>query len=596
MSFVAIQFLNGLASASSLFLVAVGLSLIFGVTRVVNFAHGTLFLLGAYIAYTLQRHVGAWAALPLAAAAVGVVGAVIEMLVLRRLYRAPELFQLLATFGLVLVLDDLILMAWGPQDLLGPRLPGLDGAVMLFGQPFPSYELFLMALGPAVLGGLWLLLRRTRWGVLIRAATQDRDMVAALGVNQAWLFTGVFVLGAALAGLGGALQMPRQAIQHGLDMQVIVEAFVVVVVGGLGSIVGAFLAAVLIAEITAFGIVLFPQSTLVLIFAVMAVVLVVRPQGLLGRPETLPPRPLIHEPPPAFGRLGAAAILAVAAGLALAPLWLGPYGQSLLAEVAIFALFAAGLQFITGTGGMISFGHAAFFGVGAYAVALLYRTVGMAALAAAPLAAAAAALLFGWFCVRLSGVYLAMLTLAFAQILHAVAFQWYEVTGGDNGILGLWPQMPAEAFLWLVLALTASGVALLWQVERAPFGLGLRAARDSALRAEAVGIAVTRQRWLGFAIGGALAGLAGGLYALLKGSVFPDVLAIPMSVEALVMMLLGGVQSLIGPLLGAAAFKLLQIELVTLTDYWRLAVGLVIVLVAWAMPTGLLGALQRWRS
>ena len=209
MQLVVVQLLSGLASAASLFLVASGLSLIFGVTRIVNFAHGAFFMLGAYIAFTLtDRFSGAfgfWGGMLAAALAVGLLGAVFEILLLRRVYRAPELFQLLATFGATLVVEDLVVVIWGPEDLLAPRAPGLAGAVVVLGKRVPSYDLFLIALGPIVLGLLWLAMHRTRWGVLIRAATQDRDMVAALGVNQKWLFTGVFALGAFLAGLGGAL-------------------------------------------------------------------------------------------------------------------------------------------------------------------------------------------------------------------------------------------------------------------------------------------------------------------------------------------------------------------------------------------------------
>ena len=204
-----IQFLNGLAGASSLFLVAAGLSLVFGVTRVINFAHGSLYMLGMYLAVWLAGQVGFWGAVPLAAAAVATVGALMEILVLRRVYKAPELLQLLATFALVLVCKDFALWAWGPEDLLGPRAPGLGGAADLGGTAFPQYDLLLMALGPLVLIFLQLVLGKTRWGVLIRAATEDREMAGALGINQKWLFTGVFALGALLAGLGCALQIPR---------------------------------------------------------------------------------------------------------------------------------------------------------------------------------------------------------------------------------------------------------------------------------------------------------------------------------------------------------------------------------------------------
>ena len=197
----------------------------------------------------------------------------------------PELFQLLATFGVTLIVEDLALIIWGPNDLLGPRAPGFKGAVDLFGRPFPTYDLLLIALGPLVLGLLWLLFRRTTWGVLVRAATQDREMVAALGVNQKWLFTSVFALGIFLAALGGALELPRPAANHTMDLQVITEVLVVVVIGGLGNVLGTFLAAIIVSELNAFGILIFPKISIVLVFLVMALVLIVRPWGLLGRAE-----------------------------------------------------------------------------------------------------------------------------------------------------------------------------------------------------------------------------------------------------------------------------------------------------------------------
>ncbi len=196
MDFLVIQTLNGLASASSLFLVASGLSIIFGVTRIVNFAHGSFYMLGAYLAVTLIRWIGGdtgigfWSGVLLAAAAVAVLGALIEIVILRRIYAAPELFQLLATSTcVVLMIQDLTLWIWGPEDQLGPRAPGLRSFVIILGNRFPAYELFLIFVGPIVLAALWLLFNRTRWGTLVRAATQDREMVGALGVNQRLLFT-----------------------------------------------------------------------------------------------------------------------------------------------------------------------------------------------------------------------------------------------------------------------------------------------------------------------------------------------------------------------------------------------------------------------
>ncbi len=289
MGFLLTQGLTALASASSLFLVAAGLTVIFGVTRVVNFAQGSLTMLGAYIAWTVLRHLprdpASFAAgVVLTAAALAVLGALLEMALLRRIYRAPELFQLLATFGVVLMVQDVALHIWGPDDLSLPRPPWMRAFVTVAGQRFPTYDLYLIAIGPLVLGLLWLLLHRTRWGRLVRAATQDREMVAALGVDQRRLFTAVFALGSGLAGLAGALALPDGSANLGIDLSVVTEAFVVVVVGGMGSVAGAYLASLLIAALQAAGIVLLPKITLVLVFLVMAAVLAVRPNGLLGRP------------------------------------------------------------------------------------------------------------------------------------------------------------------------------------------------------------------------------------------------------------------------------------------------------------------------
>lgn len=610
MSLYLIQALSGLSHAATLFLVASGLSIIFGVTRIVNFAHGSLYMLGAYMAYSLSQYltaklgapVGFWSGLILAALGVGLIGVVLELTVLRRIYHAPELFQLLATFGIVLVVQDAALFVWGREDLLAPRAPGLKGTVQLLGERFPQYHLFVICLGAVVLGVLWLLFRRTRWGTLVRAATEDREMTGALGVNQRWLFTGVLFLGSCLAGLGGALQIPKEAVNLQMDIHIIAEAFVVVVIGGMGSVTGAFLAALLVGEISAFGILWFPQSSLVLTFVAMAAVLAVRPYGLLGRPERASSSPTQTDP--LFvpgGRAFGSASSALLVFLALVPLVSSEYAQLVLTEIFILCLFAASLHFIMSIGGMISFGHAAYFGLGAYAAAVLVSRFGApmgGALATAPVAAGLVALMFGWFCIRLSGVYLAMLTLAFAQILWSAAFQFGWV-GGDNGILGVWPSAWASskaAYYYLTLALIAASLLVLRRAVFAPFGYGLRAARDSAVRSEAIGIDIRRQQWIAFGLAGAFAGLAGALHAFLKGSVFPTVLSIPQSIDALVMVLLGGLETLSGPIVGAALYHYLQTEIMRVTDYWRVILGAVILLLVVAFPHGIVGALVKVKS
>ena len=614
LSALLVQLLNGLASASSLFLIAAGLSLIFGVSRIVNFAHGSFYMLGVYLAYTIVGKIGGtplgfWVSMLIAAAVVALVGLVVELVLLRRIYRAPELLQLLATFALVLVIRDAVLVIWGPEDLLGPRAPGLKGSVEIMGRQFPQYDLVLIFIGPLVLALLWWVLKRTRWGVLIRAATQDREMVGALGVNQAWLFTGVFMLGAFLAGLGGALQLPREPANQFLDLAAIGDAFVVVVVGGMGSVPGAFLAALLIAEIKALCIAIgqvsiggfsfsLSRMTLVVEFLVMAAVLIWRPWGLLGKPAAAtrnaaeieaplrPATPLLKR----FGGLVLVLLLLVpVVGMNM------PFINVLMIDILIAVLFAASLHFIMGPGGMHSFGHAAYFGLGAYGAALLFKLAAMpmeAALALAPIVAGLGALIFGWFCVRLSGVYLAMLTLAFAQIVWSIMFQWDEVTGGSNGVVGVWPAKWLSekwVYYYFTLAITVAGVILLRRVLMSPFGYAMRAVRDSRLRADAIGIDAVGVHWAGFVLAGLICGLAGALFAFSKGSISPEVIGVGRSIDGLVMVLLGGIQTLAGPLVGASVFTWLQDTVARQTDYWRALLGFTILVLVLAFPQGIAG-------
>jgi branched-subunit amino acid ABC-type transport system permease component len=289
LSFVFAQALSGLTTAMFLFLIASGLSLIFGVLRVLNFAHGTFYMLGAYGAYQFVQWLGPgpgmfWVAVLGAALGVAILGGLVERLLLRHLYDREELYQLLFTYALVLVLSDVAKIIWGTQQKGVVRPPELTGAVSLFGATIPYYNLFILALGLAVAVAFWLVLQRTRLGRLIRAAALDRETLGALGVNVSVLYTGVFVLGSFLGGLGGALVAPVRTIVPGMDTEIIVEAFVVVVIGGLGSFWGTFLGALIYGQVLSFGILFFPRFSIFAVFALMAAVLILRPWGLLGRP------------------------------------------------------------------------------------------------------------------------------------------------------------------------------------------------------------------------------------------------------------------------------------------------------------------------
>lgn len=606
MGFFLAQLLTGLANAGALFMVASGLSLIFGVTRIVNFAHGSFYMLGAYVGYTMMQLLpgmfGFWLSILLAGIIVGIIGVIVEICVLRPVYRAPELFQLVATFGVILVIQDLTLMTFGAEDLMGPRAPGLTGVIRIMGEPVPKYDLALVAITPFVALALWFLITKTRVGVLVRAATQDREMVGALGVNQAWLFTGVFFLGCALAGLGGALQLPKGGADLLMDFTILTTIFVVVVIGGMGSLPGAYLAAVLVSVLGVFGVTYIPQSTLVLIFVIMVVVLMVRPYGLFGRPEVAGEHGQVGEPERPIKPAGARVRMIVAAGLAVLafmPLYGSSFAMVLTTDILIFCLFAASLHFMLGLGGMVSFGHAAFYGGGAYVAALLVTYAGTPmelALLLAPLGAGLMAVIIGWVCLRLTGVYFAMLTLAFSQLLWSLAFQWGDVTRGDDGLVNIWPAAWAASttvYFYLTLVICAGGILFLRHAAHSPFGYALRASRDSARQAEATGIHTKRVQWAAFTLAGAMAGLAGGLFVFSKGSVFPNELEIARSFDALIVVFLGGVKTLAGGVVGGAALEGVK-DVLTRFEYWRLALGVLIIAVVILAPDGLVGTTRKW--
>ncbi|HEX3520977.1 MAG TPA: branched-chain amino acid ABC transporter permease, partial [Stellaceae bacterium] len=283
------QFMGGLTAAMFLFLIASGLSLVFGVMRVLNFAHGSFYMIGAYIAWQVVQWLQPtperfWPAVLAAAVGVALLGAVIERLLFRHLYDREELYQLLFTYALVLILGDAAKLLWGTQQLSVSRPPVLAGGFELFGTTVPAYNLFIMLFGPLIALGVWLMLTRTTPGRMVRAAALDREMLGALGADVGWLYTGMFALASFLAGLSGALVTPIQSIVPGMDVEIIVQAFIVVVIGGLGSFWGTFLGSVIYGQVLSFGILIFPGFSLFSVFALMAVILILRPWGLLGRP------------------------------------------------------------------------------------------------------------------------------------------------------------------------------------------------------------------------------------------------------------------------------------------------------------------------
>lgn len=285
------QIFSGLSTAMLLFIAAAGLSLVFGVLRLINFAHGSFYMFGAYLAWQFSGwfgggETGFWLGVLASASAVALLAAVIESTVFRRLYGRPELIQLLFTYALVLLSGDAAKMVWGSQQLSLARPPSLTGSLALGEVILPYYNLFLLAAGLIVAGLLWWLMQRTRTGMVVRAAALDREMLQLLGSRVSLVYLSVFSGSAFLAGLAGALVAPTTALVPGMDAEIIVPLLIIVVIGGMGSIWGALLGSIIYGLTLSFGILLFPQFSLFAVAMLMMVVLVVRPQGLLGESAT----------------------------------------------------------------------------------------------------------------------------------------------------------------------------------------------------------------------------------------------------------------------------------------------------------------------
>jgi branched-chain amino acid transport system permease protein len=289
-SILIIQILNSLFYASVLFLIAAGLSLIFGVMRIVNMAHGSLYAIGAYVTAWLVGRATAlglapgwqFLLLPLGAAAVALVGAVLEPVLLRPFYRRAEEYQLLVTFGLLLILEDVMRLLWGGLPLSADSLMDALPSIRIGGLIYPGYNFVVIGIGAAAAVGLWLVVYRTKFGVMLRATSQDRRMASALGLNVGLVYVSAFAIGCFMAGLGGAIIVPSQAAVLGMGVDALVPAFVVVVIGGLGSLQGALVGALIVSFVRTAGIQFFPEVELAVLYLIAAGVLLVKPTGLFG--------------------------------------------------------------------------------------------------------------------------------------------------------------------------------------------------------------------------------------------------------------------------------------------------------------------------
>lgn len=606
------QGLNGLQLGAMLFLMAAGLTLVFGIMNFVNLAHGSLYMMGAFAAASALRVSDSFAlAVAAGVAAATVTGLVVEWAALRRLYPRSHLDQVLGTFGLLLFFNEAARIVWGSSPLYMSTPAALSGFASIFPSAgYPVYRLVIIAVGFAVAAGLFALIGRTRLGMHIRAGASNREMMGALGVDTTRLFALVFAIGGGLAGLAGAITAPVVSVQIGMGEPILILAFVVIVVGGLGSIRGALVGALLVGLIDTYGRFLLPQLfgftlgpalSSMAIYLLMAVTLAFRPQGIFPAPASSGGEAPQDHPSPPMPRLRILAIGAAVLVLLAVPALGETYYTRLITRILIFGLAALSLDIIFGFGGMVSFGHAAFLGIGAYAVGILAANgISSAALAwpAAVILSAIAAIAIGAISLKTSGIFFIMITLAFGQMLYFVAVG-LDRYGGDDGLplrahstLGDALQFRNPVTLYYsALVLLVAAIVLSHGLLRSSFGLALRGIRDNERRMRAIGFETYRYRLTAFAVAGGMCGLAGALLVNVDAYVGPSTLHWFVSGELMIMVILGGAATLIGPVVGAGTYLLLKELLSGWTEHWLVVFGPLLVVFVLVARGGLYTAL-----
>ncbi len=617
--------LNGVTLAGLYFLVASGFTLVFGLMRNVNLAHGSLYLLGAYIGYDVADWTGNWFAGVLAGTlALGVIGALLQVVVFQRL-AGDELRQTLVTIGISIVLADLMLAVWGGKTDQFAIPEWLDGAVVtpiitavksngaVVTLRYPLYRLVVLAAAIVIGVGLWLGLNKTKIGMMIRAGVDDRAMLAVTGVNVRLLFVVVFAIGGMLAGFSGVIGGSALSVAPGEDVRYLLASLVVVIVGGMGSITGAAIGALLIGLAEQIGLVYFPTYGVVLTFVIMVATLAVRPQGVMGNartrmtdpPRTAVPGGIVHaELTPASAVLGVAL---VALPLVASPFLVFQLG----AQSLILGLIALSLMVLSGYGGMVSLAQLTVAGLSGYLVAILgANSTGILGfgwpwqiyIPAAILISGIVAALIGAIAVRTAGIYMIMITLAVATAFFYLAQQNYSLFNGHSGFRGIAPpvvfgvdwghQIP---FYYLALGVAAVAYCGVVYAARSTFGRALMATRDNPRRMRAIGYNVTHVRIAAYFFAGLIAGTAGVLYVWFNGRISPGTISVSEAIGILVIAVIGGIRHPIGPFLGAALYVLLKTFAIDVVgaDRFNTLIGAIFLIIVFTSPDGILGLWRR---
>ena len=597
--------------------------------RNVNLAHGSLYLFGAYIGYEVSQRTGIWL-LGVAAGFVvlAAIGLLMQVFIFRRL-EGDELRQTLVTLGISIVAADLMLAIWtGITYQIG--VPAwLDGAIKLpiitslrsngtaVMMTYPLYRLIVLAIAVVIGIGLWLMISRTRIGTMIRAGVDDRAMLSASGVNVHMVFAVVFAVGAGLAGFAGVVGGTALSLAPGEDVRYLLASLVVVIVGGMGSIPGAAIGALLVGLAEQIGLVYLPTYGIVLTFIIMVVTLALRPQGIMGKSRpSVAPILALDQPnkavvvPAQFG----VAQGVLAAALLLYPLVASEFFLTQIGAYSlIWGLLALSMMLLAGYGGMVSLAQITSAGIAAYTVAIFgtnnihiygFGWPWWVLVPFAVLLAAIVSAIIGAISVRTEGIYTIMITLAIAAAFFYFAQQNYALFNGHSGFAGIpTPQVAGIdwhapiPFYYLCLFVAAACYAAVLYCSRSTFGLALQAIRDNGRRMRAVGFDITAHKVVAYFYSGIIAGLAGVLLVWFNGRVSPGTVDVGQAIEVLVIAVIGGLRHPIGPFIGAVFVILIQTFAIDIVgaERFNTLIGLVFLAIVFVSPDGLLGLWGRIR-
>ena len=603
------QLLIGLINGAFYATLSIGLAVIFGLLNIINFAHGAQYTAGAFVAWMLLNYlgIGYWWSLVLAPLILAGLAMVLERTVISRTYKMDHLYGLLLTFGLALVVEGAFRQAYGVSGLPYAIPSQLSGGINLGFMFLPLYRTWAVVISLVVCGAVWVLMERTRLGAVLRAATENPVTVKSFGINVPRYISLTYGLGVGLAALAGVVAAPIYQVNPLMGSNLVVVVFAVVVIGGMGSIGGAIVSGLGLGIIEGLTKVYYPEASSFVVFVIMAIVLLVKPSGLFGRPLQVQntvaaeaTRVAIRLSP----RLQQAGwgLLLLAALVAPAVLY-----PTFLMKVLCFALFAAAFNLLLGYVGLLSFGHAAFFGAAAYTTGMAMKGLGLTPELGLLVGTATGALLglaFGALAIRRQGIYFSMITLALSQVVYFVAVQ-SSLTGGEDGLqsvprgrlFGLVDLADSTTMYYFVLAVFVLAYLFVLRILHSPFGEVIRSVRDNEQRARSLGFYTAGYKLMAFTLSAGLAGLAGSMKVLVFGVASLTDVHWHASGEVVLMSLLGGIGTLLGPLVGALTFVSLQNYLAPLGSWVLIVQGVIFILCVLLFREGLVGLFtQYWNA